>query len=396
MSDTTHWIDRCHFGDVRVVLRQMVDDGVKVNAIVTSPPYWLLRSYLPDEHPDKHLEIGAEPTISEFIRNLVGVFELCRQVLRDDGVMFLNIGDSYAGSRGGGAPSASSTLMGNGHIGGGPKLQSMTQSRRRDDASIPRSDRRIKGLKPKDLVGQPWRLAFGLQGMTVLPSLTLIEWADGLQHARVAQDWTLVQAIERRIRAEAMIEQIGKAWYLRQDIIWKKLSPMPESAKDRCTKAHEYIFLLAKSESYHFDANAISEPAKAGRTPGNKNAPKGQAAYEAGVEEHRTKAGLLTYSQKVQGSAGIQRSNKRSVWDIASEPYAGAHYAPFPRKLVEPCILAGCPAGGVVLDPFFGSGTTGEVAQNLGRHFIGIDLDRRNDPLQAMRLQQPGLILETV
>jgi hypothetical protein len=246
------------------------------------------------------------------------------------------------------------------------------------------------------LVGQPWRLAFGLQGMTVLPSLTLIEWADGLQHARVAQDWTLVQAIERRIRAEALTDSIGKAWYLRQDIIWRKLSPMPESVRDRCTKAHEYIFLLAKSESYHFDANAISEPAKAGRTPGNKNAPKGQAAYEAGVEEHRTKAGLLTYSQKVQGSAGIQRSNKRSVWDIASEPYAGAHYAPFPRKLVEPCILAGCPAGGVVLDPFFGSGTTGEVAQNLGCHFIGIDLDRRNDPLQAMRLQQPGLILETV
>ncbi len=282
MSAASPWIDRCHFGDVRRVLRSMIDDGVQVNAIVTSPPYWMLRSYLPEDHPEKNLEIGTEATVTEFVRNLVDVFELCRQLLRDDGVMFLNMGDSYTGSRCG-PPSSSSTLLGNGHVGGGPKIRSMTVSRRRDNTPIPRSDWRISGLKTKDLVGQPWRLAFGLQGMAVLPSISLIEWADGLQQALAAQDWQLVTAIEQRIRAEALIETIGKTWYLRQDIIWRKLSAMPESVRDRCTKAHEYLFLLAKSEKYHFDADAISEPAKVDHTPGNKKAPKGQAAYEAGV-----------------------------------------------------------------------------------------------------------------
>lgn len=365
---TARWLDRCHFGDVRDVLRRMIADGVRVNTIVTSPPYWGLRSYLPDGHPDKAREIGSEPTLREFIATLVDVFELCRQMLSDDGTAWINMGDSYA-SRGGQTPMCGELFAG----------------RARAAANICMSNRSagIDGLKSKDLMGQPWRLAFALQ---------------------------------------------DAGWYLRQDIIWEKPNPMPESVRDRCTKAHEYVFLLSKSRRYYFDQDAIREPASQAtherramvKMPdGWDTGPGAHGSFHRDGREarkyglltgrisdgaHRTKAGL-NVKKLASANSGIKNNgsfdaamdvmpamrNKRSVWTVASEPFSGAHFATFPTKLIEPCILAGCPAGGVVLDPFFGSGTTGQVAQALGRHFIGVELNREYEALQAERLRQLSL-----
>lgn len=378
-------IDHCYQGDCRAVMRDLIAAGVRVQCIVTSPPYWGLRDY---GHPG---QLGQEPTLRAFLDNMVEVFDLCRELLADDGTLWLNMGDSYAGSRGGGAPSMSSTLTGNGHRGGGPKIKGMTASRRRDDTPIPRSDVRVEGLKPKDLVGQPWRLAFALQ---------------------------------------------DAGWWLRQDIIWHKPNPMPESVRDRCTKAHEYLFLMTRSERYHFDADAIKERATYGPTPtgvgfghgtdaderergrisvpGNVNPAKGQAAYQDGDEHHRTKSGLLAYAQKVRESVARGRfngktndlpgreafraitdmRNKRSVWTVPTKPYSGAHFATFPEDLIEPCILAGSRPGDIVFDPFMGSGTVASVAQRLGRRWLGAELNPDYIALQAERTRQPGLIFE--
>lgn len=388
------WLNRCHFGDVRAVLRDMAAAGVQVHTIVTSPPYWGLRSYLPAGHPDKAHEIGSEPTIGEFIATMVEVFDLCRQVLRDDGTMWVNMGDSYAGSWG---------AQSREHAGKHAPNPSAISANQIKAAQIRESGTgsmaRTPGLKPKDLIGQPWRLAFALQ---------------------------------------------DAGWWLRQDIIWHKPNPMPESIRDRCTKAHEYVFLLSKSEKYFYDFDAMQEPVNGGaharrpmeysgmKRPGfghgydeapkpRYKAPEGWATHpgahgsfhkdgrekgrvaddpQPGVGRRGRKLADEGSGTKNNGSmddalADVRSTrNRRSVWTITSEPYSAAHFATFPRALVEPCILAGCPPGGVVLDPFFGSGTTGQVAQQLGRHFIGIDLNRANEPLQAERLRQPSLLLE--
>lgn len=364
----TPWLNRCHFGDVREVLRRMIADGVKVNTIVTSPPYWGLRDY---GHPG---QIGLEPTVHEFIDTMVEVFDLARQVLADDGTAWVNMGDSYVGNRGTAwGPSPSTT-----------DARAMTASRRRDDEQIPRSDVRVAGLKSKDMVGQPWRLAFALQ---------------------------------------------DAGWWLRQDIIWAKPNPMPESVRDRCTKAHEYIFLLSKSEKYYFDFEAFQEPVTGGahaRRPSN-GVGFGHG-YDAGSRErgrvvtkpsgwntgatgraHDELVGRYSAERKLaQESSGVKNNasmdealatmpevrNRRSVWTVPTEAFKGAHFATYPTKLIEPCILAGAPAGGIVLDPFFGSGTTGQVAQQLGRQFVGIELNPEYAPLQAERLRQPSLNLE--
>lgn len=355
------YLDACHFGDVRAVLRDMIAAGVQVNTIVTSPPYWGLRSYLPPGHADKPLEIGSEPTIGEFLSTMLEVFDLCRQVLRDDGTMWVNMGDSYA------------------TMGGRQPADVGDVGRRAGQERKPAPGR----LKPKDLVGQPWRLAFALQ---------------------------------------------DAGWWLRQDIVWHKPNPMPESTRDRCTKAHEYIFLLAKSERYHYDFDAMQEPVS-GTAHARRALDRTPAGWATGTDrkhdevlgrytEHRKGNGVgwgyadeapkaRTRKLAEPGSGSklnasydeavtdlVTMRNRRSVWTIPSEPFSGAHFATFPRALVEPCILAGCPVGGIVLDPFFGSGTTGQVAQQLGRHFIGIDLNRANGPLQAERLRQPSLRLE--
>lgn len=385
------WLNRCHFGDVRAVLRRMIDDGVQVHTIVTSPPYWGLRSYLPTDHPDKPLEIGSEPTIGKFIAGMVEVFDLCRQVLRDDGTMWVNMGDSYASNAGGYSDTGSRGSNSNPRISAGTMAAVQKGKGRRPG----------EGLKPKDLIGQPWRLAFALQ---------------------------------------------DAGWWLRQEIIWAKPNPMPESVRDRCTKSHETIFLLAKSESYYFDQGAILEPVSpntharlsqnvqaqvgserangGGKTNGNMKAVgRTPAGWATGTErKHEEVAGRYSEARKVYPGNGVgfghgfdkkskprvknnasfdeamavmpTERNRRSVWTVPTESYSGAHFATYPRKLIEPCILAGAPTGGIVLDPFFGSGTTGQVAQQLGRQFIGIDLNRANEPLQADRLRQPSLFLE--
>jgi DNA modification methylase len=203
---------------------------------------------------------------------------------------------------------------------------------------MPANDRKLDklhetGLKTKDLIGIPWMLAFALR-------------ADG--------------------------------WYLRQDIIWQKPNPMPESVQDRCTKAHEYIFLLSKSHKYHFDHVAIKEPLKGEPETRDKNAEGYQADYSKGDR--------FSKGERVFGADGM--ANKRSVWTVTTKPYAGAHFAVFPSDLIEPCILAGAPIGGIVLDPFMGSGTTAQVAKHLNRQYLGCELNLDYKPLQDKRLQQ--------
>ncbi|MBY4799923.1 site-specific DNA-methyltransferase [Burkholderia cepacia] len=323
-----NWIDHSHRGDCRDLMRAMIADGVRVQTVVTSPPYWGLRSYLPEGHPDKHREIGQEPTLREFIDTLVGVFDLARELLADDGTLWLNMGDAYAGSWG--AQGRTGQMSDRSVI----SAQQIAAAQHRNSGT---GSRERTGLKPKDLMGQPWRLAFALQ---------------------------------------------DAGWYLRQDIIWHKPNPMPESVRDRCTKAHEYLFLLSKSERYYFDADAIEEPAKWERW-GNQT-------------EHKKHAGTAGHlGGKTLDELPIRdKRNRRSVWTIPTKSYSGAHFATFPEALVEPCVLAGSRAGDVVFDPFFGSGTTGQVAQRFGRHFVGFELNPDYEPLQRDRLRQPGLVLE--
>ena len=274
-------------------------------------------------------EIGLEPTPDEFVAKLVEVFREVRRVLRDDGTLWLNIGDSYNAKPGQRKDSDEA----------GEKQRSM-----RGSTAAP--SRSWEGCKPKDLIGIPWMLAFALR-------------ADG--------------------------------WYLRQEIIWAKPNPMPESVTDRCTKSHEQIFLMAKSASYYCDMEAIKE-AIAESTANDSR------LTQEGYDVERPERGFPGQASRGSGllvpKGDPTKRNKRSVWTVSTKPYKGAHFATFPTDLIEPCILAGAPAGGIVLDPFFGSGTTGQVAQALGRQFIGIELNEAYKPLQDERLRQPSLLLE--
>ena len=311
-----------HHGDALEVLRTLSAESV--HCCVTSPPYWGLRDYgVPGQ-------IGLEPTVGEYVEKMVAVFREVRRVLRADGTCWLNLGDSYAGSWGaqsrGGPPSESSTLKGTGHVGGGPKIKSLSavQIAAHPKGQTHTGTIRDPGLKPKDLAGVPWRVAFALQD-------------DG--------------------------------WWLRSDIIWHKPNPMPESVTDRPTKAHEYVFLLAKSPTYYFDAEAVREPTLS-LDPGHISyRPNSARIAEEGRKEFSAKHAM---SARAYNSAG---RNIRSVWTIATAPYAEAHFATFPPALAERCIKAGCPAGGTVLDPFAGAATTLLVADRLQRRGIGIELN---------------------
>jgi hypothetical protein len=263
--------------------------------------------------------------------------------LRRDGTLWLNLGDGYAGSWGaqsrGGPPSSASTLKGNGHIGGGPKIKSLSTVQ---IAAHPHKEShtgtiRTLGLKPKDLIGIPWRVAFALQD-------------DG--------------------------------WWLRRDIIWEKPNPMPESVRDRCTSAHEYLFHFAKSADYYYDADAIKEPAS--------DNSHGGRPIEGGPKQ-------AAIGQQIGGRLGVPSDrNKRSVWTIATAPFRGVHFATFPPALVEPCILAGCPPNGLVLDPFAGAGTVGLVAQRLGRDAVLIELNQEYAAMAEKRIaaETPGFAFE--
>ena len=296
-------------------------EGQSVNCVVTSPPYFGLRDYGHDG------QIGLEASPDAYVSKLVEVFREVRRVLRDDGTVWLNLGDSYNGS---------------GKAGNNPEYASRhTAFGKPMEAGYHGKPVRIKGLKPKDLIGVPWRVAFALQ-------------ADG--------------------------------WYLRQDIIWHKPNPMPESVTDRCTKAHEYIFLLSKSPRYYFDSGAIKEPCVI-----NPN-------WNYGSEKHRTRitereSDKIQYKKGQKGWSGMapsgpgQYRNKRSVWTVATRPYKGAHFATFPPDLIRPCILAGCPKDGTVLDPFGGSGTTAQVALEEGRKAVLCELNTDYIALAHKRLE---------
>lgn len=358
-----------YVGDVREVLRALPDESV--DCCVTSPPYWGLRDY------GRDLQIGLEESPEAYVAEIVAVFREVRRLLVRTGSLWVNLGDSYNAYNGNRGDSGS-TLQGRSQVVGRPRVPA-------------RSGRSVKSLKPKDLVGMPWRVAFALQ-------------SDG--------------------------------WFLRSDIVWSKPNPMPESVTDRPTKSHEYVFLLTKSRRYYFNADAVREP-HSGRASGNgarfvppdghsirnyhqgrgipwspgaeddpdaltlgdlpAEAPRGPDGRRKTVHDHSTADGHENYSQIGDGrerwpNAGGR--NVRSVWEIATKPYADAHFATFPEELPRRCVAAGCPEGGVVLDPFLGSGTTALVARKMGRRAIGVELNSEYADLAARRLQQLSLFAE--
>jgi DNA modification methylase len=373
-------------GDCLEVLKTLPDESV--NCCVTSPPYWGLRDYgtaswqggdagcthkmgtfqstkttlYPgksqndkrnfDGMPYKKTcakcgakridqQLGLERTPEEYVSKMVEVFREVKRVLRGDGTLWLNLGDSYYGSWG--------------NSGRRPELDGTPSEQREKNCEYfnrggwderrerPPSSFKLDGIKPKDLVGIPWMVAFALR-------------ADG--------------------------------WYLRQDIIWHKPNPMPESVTDRCTKAHEYIFLMSKSQRYFYDAEAIAEPLSENpiTRARNNRADKG---IVGAADLHGT--GIGQSGNGGFNRAGNDNRNRRSVWTVATAPFSGAHFATFPPKLIEPCILAGCPIGGTVLDPFGGSGTVGMVAENNGRNSILIELNPKYVEMAKRRTSQQGI-----
>lgn len=327
-------------GDVRQTLATLPEKSV--NCCVTSPPYFGLRDYGVDG------QIGLEPTPAEFVAELVAVFREVRRVLRDDGTLWLNLGDSYCSSPPGNSTKGVSAKSGlNGVNGASGKYRETLDA----GHATKRDTSKIAGLKPKDLIGIPWRVAFALQ-------------ADG--------------------------------WWLRQDIIWSKPNPMPESVRDRCTKAHEYVFLMSKSERYYFDSEAMQEPAVAtndhdatGRTKQRTERSKRDSFKRDDSKRAEVIPGQSVGTHRpdrAESEHDVFTRNKRSVWTVATRPYKGAHFATFPPDLIRPCVLAGAPFGGVVLDPFLGSGTTAAVAVSEGRHAIGCELNLEYVTLAQQRI----------
>ncbi len=572
-----NWLNHSHRGDCRDLMRAMIADGVRVQTIVTSPPYWGLRSYLPDGHPDKHREIGQEPTLREFIDTLVGVFDLARQLLADDGTLWLNMGDAYAGSWGAqgrtgqmsdrsvisarqiaaapkaGSPSSRMPNVANilhsllkGHVlfygcadpraGAAQRInvlvydkrspihefQPLFRAQRIDvqqgnddlgkigsaldapvhcwfsrslglrlpcdanaelsldvgehigivvttgdlhaDASLrdtvafaikdgkasfaievpgepiaecvagnvairnsvtfhasPESGLNIHAidepvpLRDRAKAGSGQLGNFGVRLAVEEQCSLLLQGGAELCFLGVGHLYRLGEDVisYRSLRQQAVREwnvlrpkqEMGQpdllkralmesGWICRQTIIWHKPNPMPESVRDRCTKAHEYLFLLSKSERYYFDADAIREPLaeKTFTTFGTKHRAQGNDSIGA-VKSDNWGRTVKERKPKLTADGEIAGANKRSVWTIATKPYEGAHFATFPEALVEPCVLAGSRPGDVVFDPFFGSGTTGQVAQRLGRRFLGCELNPDYESLQRDRLRQPGLAL---
>jgi DNA modification methylase len=309
-------------GDALAGLAQLPDESVQ--CVVTSPPYWGLRDYGNDG------QLGLEPSPEEYTARLVGVFREVRRVLREDGTLWLNLGDSYtSGGRKERDPGRS-------------KIHPAFEGESFADGLRPDTP---VGLKPKDLVGVPWRVAFALQ-------------ADG--------------------------------WWLRSDIIWAKPNPMPESVTDRPTKAHEYLFLLAKSQRYYFDQDAVREPSE--YPDDNRKARQKKDDYNT---QMGNRGRVRSVINPINDKAYPQR-NVRSVWTVPTQPFPGAHFAVFPPKLIEPCIKAGSSEGDAVLDPFCGSGTTGVVALRLDRRFVGIEINPEYCELAWQRITFDAPLLNSV
>ena len=283
--------------------------NLSVQTCVTSPPYYGLRDYGGEEK-----QLGQENSPKEYIDNLVNVFRIIKDKLSDDGTLWVNLGDSYYNYRPGKGQSY-------------PK-QSVSKTKQDLPDKCNKRGNKLDGLKEKDLIGIPWMFAFAMRD-------------DG--------------------------------WYLRQDIIWHKPNPMPESVKDRCTKSHEHIFLFSKNKKYYYDNEAIKEPVKQDWGTRNRDAGK----------YHNPGTGLQPHSGLTKS---YERKNKRDVWTITNKPYKGAHFAVFPPDLIEPCILAGSERGDIILDPFMGSGTTGMVAKKHGRNYIGCELHEDYASLQTDRI----------
>lgn len=299
-------------GDCRESLRELAKTGLRAQTCVTSPPYFGLRDYGHDG------QLGLEQTPEEYIAAMVEVFRCVRDVLADDGTLWVNIGDSYAGGNTGGK-----WREGSARADGDVRDDGHSRRNRNGNGAV-------SGCKPKDLIGIPWMLAFALR-------------ADG--------------------------------WFLRQDIIWHKPNPMPESVRDRCTKAHEYVFLLSKSERYFFDSEAMKEPIADPSRVGERT----QVNYADDSKLGRAKIDRHDVTRKAT-------RNRRSVWTVATRPYKGAHFATFPPALIEPCILAGSRPGDYVLDPFGGSGTTAGVANLHGRNSVLCELNPEYADLMPPRI----------
>lgn len=294
-------INKIYLGDCLSVLKTFPDESV--NCCITSAPYYGLRDYGVEG------QIGHEDTPKKYIQKLVNVFEEVRRILKDDGTLWLNLGDSWAGSNQGAGTKNLTAKQASNH-----GTNYMTMETHKSKLS------KLNGYKPKDLIGIPWMAAFALR---------------------------------------------ESGWYLRQDIIWAKGNPMPESVKDRCTKSHEYIFLLTKSRKYYFDTESIKEPVV--------TQPKARDKNKEGYQADYPKGDRFSSGERVYGADGMR--NKRDVWNVNIKPCKEAHFATFPDTLIEPCVLAGCPQGGIILDPFMGAGTTGMVAKRNNRNYIGIELN---------------------
>lgn len=294
-------LNKIYCGNCVEVLKTFSDKSI--NCCITSPPYYGLRDY------GVSGQIGNEDTPEQYIEKLVNVFEEVRRILKDDGVLWLNLGDSWLGT-GGDRKNSSNNKVFNDIQKHNPK-----EGRYKRNQNM-----KATGIKCKDLIGIPWMAAFALR---------------------------------------------ESGWYLRQDIIWAKGNPMPESVKDRCTKSHEYIFLLTKSRKYYFDNESIKEPAV--------TQPKARDKNKEGYQADYPKGDRFSSGERVYGADGMR--NKRDVWNVNIKPCKEAHFATFPDTLIEPCVLAGCPEGGIILDPFMGAGTTGMVAKRNNRNYVGIELN---------------------
>jgi DNA modification methylase len=354
-------------GDALTRLREMPDESV--HCCITSPPYWGLRDY------GVLGQIGLEATPSEYVARVIETFSEVKRALRRDGTLWLNLGDSYAD--GGRGSDTNSTLDGTRHNQRESRRVRVRESYRRDRR--PREDdphKRVANLKPKDLMGIPWMVALALR---------------------------------------------SEGWYLRQDIIWSKPNPMPESVRDRCTKAHEYVFLLSKSERYYYDVDAVREPLAeasvdrlrqdvdsqdgSGRVPGKTNGTmkavggdrrRGRSSEDFRGHDMRNKDMErfgTTRGKTNESCTHPNGRNKRSVWTVTTQPFKEAHFATFPPKLIEPMVKAGCPVGGTVLDPFGGAGTTGLVADRLGRNAILIELNPDYCEMARRRIRDDAPLL---